>query len=388
MSDSSPTSLSSISPLGEKDARYLSRAIALAENGMYTAAPNPRVGCVIVRDNKIIGEGWHRKAGEAHAEIAAMQNCKSEIHNAEVFVSLEPCAHDGRTPSCAKELIRAKPARVLAAMPDPNPQVAGRGIRMLREAGIQAACIPPDNELFARALDLNIGFVSRMIRGRPWLRLKIAATLDGKTALDSGLSKWISNEESRTDAHRLRARSCALITGIGTVLIDNPRLTVRHVSSSRQPLRVLIDRDLRAPPHLHLFDGDGAMIATAAVKKSFSGNAEVLRLPDENGKVDLSALLRELAAREVNEATVEAGRRLCGAFVFAELADEIVLYQAPKIFGGGAAMLECNPPQSPDAAAKFFLKQCKRFGDDLKIVYESCDSKTVLSDATARAIVS
>ncbi len=375
----------SVRPVSE-DAFWLSRALSLAENGLYTAAPNPRVGCVIVRGGRVVGEGWHQKTGGAHAEAAAMRSC-GDLRDAEVFVSLEPCAHVGETPSCAAALARAKPARVVAAMPDPNPQVAGRGMRMLRDAGIAAEFAPAAGEMFRRALDLNLGFVSRMIRGRPWLRLKIAATLDGKTALSSGLSRWISGEESRLDAHRLRARSCAILAGIGTALADNPRLTVRGVSSPRRPLRVLVDRDLRAPPDLKMFAEDGAIVATAARDKIFAGNAEVLRLPGADGRVDLAALLRELAARGVNEATVEAGRRLCGAFVAADLADEIVLYQAPKLFGGGMAMIETAPPQTPDAAMKFFVKQCGRSGDDIKIVYENPRSRSVLADAAARAIV-
>lgn len=370
-----------------QDFSHLSRALALAENGLHTASPNPRVGCVIVRDGKIVGEGWHRKTGEAHAEIVAMQNCEQELQNSEVFVSLEPCAHIGETKSCAKELIRAKVGRVVAAMPDPNPQVAGRGIAMLRAAGIAATFAKSGGEIFSRALDLNIGFVSRMVRKRPWLRLKIAATLDGKTALSSGLSKWISGEESRADSHRLRARSCAIITGIGTALTDNPKLTARTIGESRTPLRVLIDRDLRAPPDLRMFDGERALIATAASGKEFCGNAEVLHLPDKNGRVDLHLLLGELAARGINEAVVEAGRRLCGAFVAAGLVDEIVLYQSPKLFGGGAAMIEMQPPPTPALAEKFLLKQCSRIGDDVKIVYESPNARSVLADATAGAIV-
>ena len=366
------------------DAKWLSRALSLAENGLYTAAPNPRAGCVIVRGGRIVGEGWHRRAGEDHAEIAALKSCDN-ARGADIFVSLEPCAHAGKTPPCVEALIRARPARVVAATPDPNPQVAGRGMKMLRDAGIVAEYAPAGSDIFSRALDLNIGFFSRMTRKRPWLRLKIAATLDGKTALSSGLSKWISGEESRLDAHRLRARSCALITGIGTALVDNPRLTVRGISSPCAPRRVLVDRELRAPSDLQLFVGGGAIIATAARDKTFSGNAEVLVLPDGGGRVDLAALLAELAAREVNEAMTEAGRRLCGAFVAAGLADEIVLYQSPKLFGGGMAMIDAPPPDSPATAAAFRIKQHARCGDDIKIVFESPAARAGIYDATARA---
>lgn len=357
------------------DSVFLSRAIALAENGLYTASPNPRVGCVIVQDGRVIAEGWHQQAGGDHAEAAALRHCSGDLQNAEVFVSLEPCAHSGKTPSCAEALIRARPCRVVAAVADPNPLVCGKGMQMLNDAGIQASFAPPDSECARQAADLNIGFFSRMLRRRPWLRLKVAATLDGKSALASGLSRWISGEESRRDAHHLRARSCAIITGVGTALIDNPQLNIRHVSSPRQPLRVLIDRDLRVRPDLTMFADGSAMIATAqtpaqSAKDMFADKAEIVSYPNPDGKVDLGRLLAELASRGMNEVTVEAGRRLCGAFVAADLADEIVVYYAPKLFGGGLDMFDAPAPDTPDDAAKFVIAGCERMGDDVKVAYE------------------
>ena len=368
-----------------EDARWLARATALAANGLFTAAPNPRVDCVIRRDGRTLGEGWHRRTGEAHAEVVAMRQ-SGALKGAEVFVSLEPCAHVGRTPSCAARLAAAAPARVVAAMPDPNPEVAGRGLALMRAAGVDVVVASPESDSFQRALDINIGFVSRMLRKRPWLRLKIAATMDGKTALPSGLSRWISSVDSQTDAHRLRARSCALITGIGTALADDPQLTARHVPAPRQPLRVLIDRALQAPPSLRMLAG-GALIATAAPPRHVADGVEVLSLPDGNGKVDLPVLLRMLAGRGINEVTVEAGRRLCGAFVAAGLADEIVLYQAPRLFGGGLDLIAMPPPQTPAVAMEFSLKQCTPLGGDLKIVYEAPHVRRQLTDAAVKATV-
>ena len=374
------------------DIPLLRRALRLAEKGMFSASPNPRVGCVIRRGGKTIGEGWHRRAGEAHAEIIAMRECGGDLRGAEVFLTMEPCAHAGKTPPCAPQLAAAKPARVVCATSDPNPQTAGRGFKTLLAAGIKTAVAAKDDAIFQEAVLLNVGFFSRMIRGRPWLRLKIAKTIDGKTALDSGISRWISGEKSRKDAHRLRARSCAVITGIGTALADNPQLTARDVGANRQPIRVLVDRDLRAIPTMKIFGG-GALVATAAAKnecKQFAARvnsidgagAEVLRLPDKKGKVDLAKLLRSLAERDMNEATVEAGRRLCGAFVVAGLADEMVLYQSPQMFGGGMMMLEMPPPPSPQKAARMRLRSCRRLGEDVKMVYECAAARGEIADAT------
>lgn len=359
--------------LAPADEPHLRRALALARNGLLSAAPNPRVGCVIRRDGQTIGEGWHRRAGEAHAEIAAMQAagcdpCASgALRGASVYVSMEPCAHTGRTASCARALAEAQPDFVAAAMPDPDPRTAGRGFEILCKSGIQVRCAASGSDIFKNALDLNLGFVSQATRNRPWLRLKIAATIDGKTA-----------------------RSCAIITGIGTALADNPQLTARNVIAPRQPLRVLVDRDLRANPKMQMLAG-GALIATACSdsagkQKNFPDKVEILSLPGKSGKVDLEELLVQLAARGVNEATTEAGRRLCGAFAALGLADEIVLYQAPSAFGSGFGMLEMPPPASPQEAMQFKLMSVAPIGSDLKIVYERPQSRTDLENATARAI--
>ena len=365
-----------------EDEAPLLRALKLAENGFLTAAPNPRAGCVIRRDGNIIGEGWHRRAGEPHAEAEAAKQC-GDLTGADVFVNLEPCAHEGRTPSCAAMLVKARPRRVVAAIPDPNPLVAGRGMAMLRAAGIAAEFAPPESEIFQKALALNIGFISRMSRKRPWLRIKTAATLDGKTALPGGESQWISGEESRRDAHMLRARSCAVITGTGTALSDNPRLTARGVSAPRQPLRVLACGGGKIRAGLRMFDGGGLLISAQKKPPQLDG-VESLSLPGKNGGADLHALLRALAEREINEAVVEAGPRLSGAFVAEGLADEIIVYQSPKMFGGGGEMLTFPPPESPKTAPFYARMSCAPLGADIKIVYESPASRKALSESCAR----
>ncbi|MHB8167892.1 MAG: bifunctional diaminohydroxyphosphoribosylaminopyrimidine deaminase/5-amino-6-(5-phosphoribosylamino)uracil reductase RibD, partial [Sulfuricella sp.] len=223
------------------DHEYMAQALRLAEKGLYTTTPNPRVGCVIVRDGKVVGSGWHQRAGEPHAEIHALTQAGELARGATVYVTLEPCSHHGRTPPCAEALIQAGVGRVVVAMVDPNPQVAGEGLTQLQQAGIRTDIGLLEEE----AHQLNLGFVSRMTCGRPWLRLKIAASLDGKTALNNGVSQWITGADARRDAHRLRARSCAVLTGIGTVLADDPMLNVREVETPRQPLRVVVDSGLR-----------------------------------------------------------------------------------------------------------------------------------------------
>ena len=360
----------------------LMRALDLAENGMVSTPPNPRVGCIIYRDGKIIGDGWHQRAGEPHAEVIAAQELQT-LRGAEVFVSLEPCAHQGRTPSCANMIAAAKPARVIAALPDPNPKVAGRGFATLRAAGIPCIIASPQSLPWQRALSQNIGFVSRMIRRRPWLRLKIATTADGKTALSNGLSQWISSEAARIDAHHIRARSCALLTGIGTARTDNPQLTVRHVKTPRQPLRILIDRDLSASENLAMFRG-GALIVTAQkTNRHLPPEVKTICHPGADGKVNLPALMHHLAERDINEVTVEAGRRLCGAFMHADLVDEIVVYQSPSFFGGGMDMIEMPPPPAPAQAVRFNRTLCVPVGDDTKMVFENPQSRDMIDNAMA-----
>ena len=241
------------------DYRWMARALELAERGLFTTTPNPRVGCVIVQDCEMVGEGWHHRAGEPHAEVHALAMAGERARGASAYVTLEPCSHHGRTPPCAEALIKAGVARVVAAMEDPNPLVAGRGLALLRDAGIDVVSGVQEGE----ARELNIGFVSRMIRGRPWLRLKAAATLDGKTALDNGVSQWITGDDARRDAHRWRARSCAVLTGIGTVRDDDPQLNVRAIPTERQPLRIVVDARLETPLNAKLLDGGPVLIAGA-----------------------------------------------------------------------------------------------------------------------------
>ena len=312
------------------DHEFMARALRLAERGLDTTTPNPRVGCVLVKDGGVIGEGWHERAGEPHAEANALRVAGAAVRGATAYVTLEPCAHFGRTPPCADALIAAGIARVVVAMEDPNPQVAGEGLARLRAAGVGTAT----GLMAAEAGELNVGFVSRMTRGRPWLRLKVAASLDGKTALANGKSQWITGPDARRDAHAWRARSCAVLTGIGTVRDDDPRLTVREVPCRRQPLRVVVDSRLQTPPDAQVLAGGGTLLF-AARPGSVPGT-EVVSLPDANGKVDLSAMLIELGRRGVNEVLVEAGFRLNGSLLAAGLVDELLIYQAPILVGDQA----------------------------------------------------
>lgn len=344
----------------------MARALQLAARGLYTTSPNPRVGCVIVKGGRIVGEGWHQRAGTPHAEIHALHAAGEAARGATVYVTLEPCSHHGRTPPCAEALINAGVARVVAAMSDPNPLVAGGGISMLTLAGIQAEVGLMESE--ARAL--NPGFVSRMTRQRPWVRLKTASTLDGKTALANGASQWITGDAARADVQRLRARACAVLTGSGTVLADDPRMNVRDIDIGRQPLRVVIDSALRTPADAAILP---ALIACheadpdrcSALER---GGADVIVLPGANGRVDLAALLTLLAQRGVNELHVEAGAALNGALLAAGLVDEWVAYVAPMAVGDVAHGLFATPPLSTLAdAARFKLADARQLGGDLRL---------------------
>jgi diaminohydroxyphosphoribosylaminopyrimidine deaminase/5-amino-6-(5-phosphoribosylamino)uracil reductase len=319
------------------DHGFMARALQLAQRGLFTATPNPRVGCVMVRDGRVLGEGWHQKAGGPHAEAAALHEivgAGDTAIGATAYVTLEPCSHFGRTPPCADALIAAGIVRVVAAMPDPNPLVAGQGLAKLAAAGIDVS----NGLLAAEAQELNIGFVSRMTRGRPWLRLKVAASLDGKTALNNGVSQWITGPDARRDAHAWRARSCAVLTGIGTVKDDNPRLTVREVPTTRQPLKVVIDSRLETPPDAAVLDGGKVLIAAAQDDAARSAalrarGAEIVILPNTQGKVELADLLQELGRRGINEVLAEAGTRLNGSLLASGCVDELLIYQAPILLG-------------------------------------------------------
>ena len=334
----------------------MAHALQLARRGLYSTSPNPRVGCVIVRDGRVIGEGWHERAGLPHAEAAAIaaivgagDTAKGDrggvargghgevAQGATAYVTLEPCSHFGRTPPCADALIAAGVARVVAAMQDPNPLVAGQGLARLAAAGIEVA----SGLLQVEATDLNVGFVSRMTRGRPWLRLKVAASLDGKTALNNGVSQWITGPAARRDAHAWRARSCAVLTGIGTVKDDNPRLTVREVQTTRQPLKVVIDSRLETPPDAAVLEGGKVLIAAAqddAVRGAAlrARGAEIVLLPNAQDKVALGDLLLELGRRGINEVLAEAGTRLNGSLLREGCVDELLIYQAPILLGDSA----------------------------------------------------
>ena len=348
----------------------MARALQLAERGLYTASPNPRVGCVLVRDGNMVGEGWHERTGEPHAEAHALQMAGEAARGATAYVTLEPCSHHGRTPPCADALIRAGAARVVVAVQDPNPQVAGQGISKLRAAGIAVEC----GLMEAAARELNIGFFSRMARGMPWLRSKIAMSLDGRTALANGESKWITGEAARRDVQHWRACSCAVLTGIGTVLADDPQLDVRDIDTSRQPLRAVMDSALRLPPDARLLQQSGVMVYTATqdaqkIAVLENAGAGVVVLPDAKGQVDAAAVLRDLAARGCNEVLVEAGSKLNGALLQAGLVDELVLYLAPQLLGDMArGMARLGELASLDQRIGLAWKDVRHVGKDLRIV--------------------
>jgi len=352
------------------DHGMMARALQLAERGLWTTSPNPRVGCVLVRDGEIVGEGWHEKAGEPHAEVHALRAAGERARGAAAYVTLEPCSHHGRTPPCAEGLVAAGVSRVVAAMQDPNPLVAGRGLALLQAAGIETAC----GLLEAEANALNIGFVSRMTRGRPWLRLKAAASLDGKTALNNGVSQWITGPDARRDGHRWRARACAILTGIGTVRDDDPQLLVRDVETTRQPLRVVVDSRLETPLTARILQGGPVLVAAAVdnQKKADllrSTGAEVLVLPNADGKVELSALLAELGRRGINEVHAEAGFKLNGSLLREGLVDELLLYLAPCLIGHQASGL-FNLPEllSLDGKQALAIRDLRQIGPDIRLI--------------------
>lgn len=341
------------------DHAMMRRALALAEKGLYTTSPNPRVGCVVTRGETILGEGWHEKAGGPHAEVLALQSVDAE--GATVYLNLEPCNHHGRTPPCVDLLLKTRVARVVAAMLDPNPQAAHGGKR-LEAAGIRFEYGLLEDE----ARELNIGFVSRVTRARPWVRLKVAATLDGRTALADGRSQWITGPEARRDGHRWRARACAVLTGIGTVKADDPQLTVREVATPRQPLRVVIDSRLETPPSAKILQGEPVLVFAAREGKL--PNAEVVVLSNARGKVELPQMLEELARRGINELHVEAGFRLNGSLVREGCVDEFLVYLNPSFLGDAAqGVLDLAAPASLDERLKLRIVSSDRVGSDLRL---------------------
>ena len=352
------------------DYGFMAQALRLAERGLYSTTPNPRVGCVIVREDVVVGEGWHRKAGEAHAEIHALQSAGSAARGATAYVTLEPCSHHGRTSPCAEALIEAGVSRVVAAMQDPNPLVSGRGLSMLVTAGIAADC----GVLEADARELNVGFISRMTRGRPWVRMKLAASLDGKTALHNGASQWITGPPARQDGHRWRARACAILSGIGTVRNDDPQFNVRGVQTLRQPLKVIVDSHLGISPEAKLLKSGNALIVTTTEDAGRSDvlrkrGADMLNLPAGGGRVDLSSLMAELGRRGVNELHVEGGFRLNGALLAAGLVDELLLYFAPCLVGDAArGMFDLPALESLEGQRRLTIRDMRMVGADVRVI--------------------
>lgn len=357
------------------DHQMMRHALELAELGRYTTQPNPRVGCVIVQGERVVGEGWHRKWGEPHAEPLALRAAGESARGSTVYVTLEPHSYHSRTPPCTTALIDAGVKRVICGVLDPNPQVHGDGVKQLRDAGVQVDCGLLDTEAHA----LNAGFEKRMITGLPRVIVKIAASLDGRVALANGISRWITGPAARADVHRLRAEVGAVVTGIETVLADDPQLTVRDPAIEllgRQPLRVVLDSRLRFPATSRMLSEKGeTLIFTSAATSSA---AETLRAkaavivgePDTAGRIDLRKVLTELGRRKCNDVLIEAGPTLAGSFINAGLADELVIYTAPIVLGPTArAMLELPTLQRLDAAPRFLLKDTMQLGDDLRQRY-------------------
>lgn len=356
----------------------MARALQLARAGMYSTSPNPRVGCVLVKNDHIIGEGWHQKAGEAHAEINALAAAGTDAHGATAYVTLEPCSHHGKTPPCAHALVEAGIARVVYALQDPNPEVAGKGIAYLKAAGIAVSGPILEEE----AAELNIGFNQRMRVGKPWVFAKIASSIDGRTAMQSGESQWITGAAARADVQKLRARSCAIVTGIGTVLQDNPALTVRdeHLQVAglplRQPLRVIVDSHLQTPITAKILHEPGHCLLayangeTPAAKSKIAAllqqGVELIKLPNANGKVNLQALILELAARQCNEIMVESGASLQGALLREQLLDELYIYMAPVMLGSNARPLAMLPFDNMSQQLRLQIKEIRQIGDDIR----------------------
>lgn len=361
------------------DQAFMARALELARKGLYSTHPNPRVGCVIVRDGQVVGEGWHARAGEPHAEVHALRQAGERARGATAYVTLEPCSHHGRTPPCADALVNAGVARVVAAMQDPNPQVAGRGLLRLMDAGIAVQSGVLESE--ARAL--NAGFIKRMETGLPLVRVKLAMSLDGRTAMASGESQWITGPAARAAVQRLRARASVVLTGADTVLTDGARLTVRPdelglnaeltaLAVTRPPLRVLVDGRLRVPLSAPFYQAGKALVATCAVASArdrFQEEGhELLAVPSSNGHVDLRRLLLELGSRGANEVLVEAGPRLAGAFARAGLVDEFQIFMAGRLLGSSARPLLDWPLARMAEAPQLKITDVRAVGDDWRII--------------------
>jgi diaminohydroxyphosphoribosylaminopyrimidine deaminase/5-amino-6-(5-phosphoribosylamino)uracil reductase len=351
------------------DREHMRRALELAARGLFTTTPNPRVGCVIVGDGRVIGEGWHERTGEAHAEVRALADVAARgatARGATAYVTLEPCNHTGRTPPCTDALLAAGVARVVAAMRDPYLPAAG-GADRLAAAGVEV-----DHGLLeADARELNVGWIKRVQHGRPWVRVKIAASLDGRTALDNGESRWITGAEARADGHRWRARACAILTGIGTVQQDDPQLTVREVQTSRQPLKVIVDRHGELPVGARVLEGGNILVVSAETPRTaWPANVESVVLRGADGRVDLERMLALLAEREINELHVEAGAKLNGALLAAGLVDELLVYLAPCLLGDPARGMFALPAPLTRLAGRvpLSIQDVDRLGEDWRIL--------------------
>ena len=356
----------------------MNKALGLATQALFISNPNPRVGCVITSPTgDVFGRGFTQKAGGPHAEIVAMRDAQQkghDLHGAVAYVTLEPCSHQGRTGPCCDALIAAGIAKVVASLADPNPLVAGQGFARLRAAGVEVLVGDGAQESF----ELNIGFFSRMVRKTPWVRMKMAASLDGTTALPNGESQWITSSAARADGHAWRARACAVLTGIGTVLEDNPRLDVRDVATPRQPHVVVVDSQLQTPPDARLFIAGRACYIYCASSNDTafqerkqaleSKGAVVVELPNAQNKVDLSAMLADLAAKGVNELHVEAGTKLNGSFIREGLVDEMLVYLAPCMLGEGLAMAHFGPLTQLDQGLSLDFKSVEKIGPDVRIL--------------------
>jgi diaminohydroxyphosphoribosylaminopyrimidine deaminase / 5-amino-6-(5-phosphoribosylamino)uracil reductase len=348
------------------DAKYMTRALQLAEQGLWTTDPNPRVGCVIVKDGEIVGEGWHHKAGEPHAEINALKMAGKKAENSTVYVTLEPCCHFGRTPPCSQALIFAKVSRVVSAMVDPNPKVAGQGLAQLQAAGIEVK----SGILQEQAETLNVGFIKRMREKLPFVRLKLAMSLDGRTAMKNGESQWITSPDSRNDVQRWRARSSAILTGINTILADNPALTVRLPNVSRQPLRVVLDTHLRISSCSNIFAQQGKNLILTAKETSLTfPNTDIKQISLKNNRLNLLEVCQTLAKMEINELFVECGATLAGAFISEKLVDELILYVAPTFLGDQArGLLQLPQLIHLQDRINFQIKEIRHIGQDLRLI--------------------
>ena len=352
------------------DRDFMRQALALAERGLYTTTPNPRVGCVIAKDGVVVGTGWHERAGLPHAEVLALKAAGERARGATLYVNLEPCSHHGRTPPCVDAVIPSGIKRVIAAMQDPNPKVAGSGFARLRAAGIEVESGFMEEE----ARDLNVGFIVRMTRGRPWVRMKIAASLDGRTALANGKSQWITGEAARADGHRWRARACAILTGHGTVRDDDPQLNVRGVDTPRQPLKIVVDSRFETPLSARLLK-EGRTLIVGAVNEATkiealeSAGAETMVVPNDRGKVELFKLMEELARRELNEIHVEGGSKLNGSLLQAGIVDELLVYLAPSVVGdSGRGMFDLPELAELAQVRRLGIRRIDRVGEDIRVL--------------------